>query len=335
MRLSIEELKGYCGLVRHENSCRNAAEASDAMISRFGWPTATRSKDIETAWKLLIGDIKTNENREEDVRKESPVKESKHADETSNDVPKESKNKESNTDNTSKKEQKNSAEPVINSSTVPVVLKPNAWDRKVLICEVDDPDFNIQGDSGAVGRISVDATSLSVDVKGRQYRGIIRPGPTIMLLNLAPPVGIQPTGPSYKETARVEVLTNEYCNLEFERDLLGTIMGRFEGDNSIRDDESEDYSTSKGGNSFSKNSNKKNNNTSSSSGGGGSNTAGKKKRKSSGSDDNDSEDDLFGENLNVSSKGGAPKISTITQRKRMSGGTKKKNTKKKITKTKK
>jgi hypothetical protein len=317
MRLSIEELKGYCGLVRHDNSSQSASEAAEALAFRFGWSTEARSADIATAWKLLLADIEPEEETTEvEVVKCEPkdIGKSESKEET-----KDKQNEEVNVEGKSTKE-KGSAEQVLCSSTVPVILKPNSWDKKVLICEVDDPDFSIQGDSGAVGRITVDAVSMSVDVKGRHYRGTIRPGPTIMLLNLAPPVGIgsQTTGPAYKETARVEVVTNEYCNLVFERDLLGSMMGRLEGDSSIRDDESEDFmNTSTKGN-------KKN-------GGGG--VSGKKRKSSGGDDDDDSEEDMGGDSMRASQSSKVPKISTITHRKRLGGS--KKTTKKKANKAKK
>ena len=52
------------------------------------------------------------------------------------------------------------------ASCIPIIIKNSSWDRKVLICEIVDDEFSILGDSGAVGRISVDPSSLLIDVKG-------------------------------------------------------------------------------------------------------------------------------------------------------------------------
>jgi hypothetical protein len=108
---------------------------------------------------------------------------------------------------------------------VPVIAKGNVWTKKVLLCQSDDKLLNFDGDSGAIGRITSNEDSLHFDLKGRQYEGKIVGGPTVMLLNLAPPVGQQ----NYKEVARAEVLTSEFCHLHFAKDVLGSIMGEFTG----------------------------------------------------------------------------------------------------------
>ena len=132
---------------------------------------------------------------------------------------------------------------------------------------------------------------------GRQYRGEIYSGPTVMLLNLAAPVGVSASSSSSQQTARVEVLTNEYCQLTFERDLLGSMMGLYSGsmasyDDNLYDEDDDDVP--------------------------------KKTKKRGHDDDNDHQ-----ENDEVGTKMKAPKISTVTNRTR----TAKKGTKKKATKT--
>jgi hypothetical protein len=64
---------------------------------------------------------------------------------------------------------------VFSAGTMPVIIKSNAWGKKVLLCEVNDSEFNVQGDSGAVGRISVDTNSVSIDIKGAAYASCVRP----------------------------------------------------------------------------------------------------------------------------------------------------------------
>ena len=134
---------------------------------------------------------------------------------------------------------------------------------------------------------------------GRQYRGEIYSGPTVMLLNLAAPVGVSASSSSSQQTARVEVLTNEYCQLTFERDLLGSMMGLYSGSMASYDDnqdgEDDDDDVPK-----------------------------KTKKRGNNDDDNDHQ-----ENDEVGTKMKAPKISTVTNRTR----TAKKGTKKKATKT--
>ena len=120
-----------------------------------------------------------------------------------------------------------------------------------------------------------------------------------MLLNLAPPVGQSATG-AYQQTARVEVLTNEYCQLTFERDLLGSMMGLYTGAMaSYDDDDNHDGNiTEKKG----------------------------KKRPS----DEDSDDDANDNDKGVAAtKSKAPKISNVTNRTRIvnKSGTRKKPTK--------
>lgn len=110
----------------------------------------------------------------------------------------------------------------ISSSSVPIVVKKDAWRKNMLVCQLDDPKLNLIGDSGAVGRINADNDSLVIDLKGRQYQGLLMSGPTVMLLNLAPPVGQKAP---VKEVARAEVVTNEFCHLHFTKDVLGSMMG--------------------------------------------------------------------------------------------------------------
>ena len=147
-KLTIGELSGYCGLVKDENGSQSAEDAAEALTARFGWSTTTRMLDIETAWMSLNSDadhINVNDASEA-ITMEIPSKI----------LPK------SAGENTVGK----MSEATKSASCIPIIIKNNSWDRKVLICEIVDDEFSILGDSGAVGRISVDPSSLFIDVKG-------------------------------------------------------------------------------------------------------------------------------------------------------------------------
>ena len=119
-----------------------------------------------------------------------------------------------------------------------------------------------------------------------------------MLLNLAPPVGQTLSGGTpYQQTARVEVLTNEFCQLIFERDLLGSMMGLYTGSMSSYDDNQDEIEGE--GNQ-------------------------KQNKKRSIDDDSDDNNDVID---GAAAKAKAPKISTITNRTRtVKKGSKKKST---------
>ena len=132
-----------------------------------------------------------------------------------------------------------SADHVISSNSVPVLIKKDAWRKSMMLCQLDDPKLSFVGDSGAIGRITADKSSLHLDLKGRQYEGFITAGPTVLLLNLAPPVGLKVPG---TEVARAEVVTNEFCHLNFTKDILGAIMGEYSGGLSRNADYSDEES---------------------------------------------------------------------------------------------
>jgi len=56
---------------------------------------------------------------------------------------------------------------------------------------------------------------------------------------LAPPVGLKVPG---KEVARAEMVTNEFCHLNFTRDILGCMMGEYSGGLSRNAEYSDDSS---------------------------------------------------------------------------------------------
>mgnify|MGYP000566089685 CR=1 FL=1 len=169
----------------------------------------------------------------------------------------------------------------VHETSIPIVLKKDAWKKDVLICQNHDASLNFTGDSGAVGRLTVVKNSesdsgdgdpaasgrgkLIVDLKGRQYSGQIMAGPIVMILNLTQPV-VSKAKPKPKKkdeegenedkskaevkedeedeekakamedtkkpgvVARVEVVTNEFCQLEFLQDMEAKLKGEYKGE---------------------------------------------------------------------------------------------------------
>jgi hypothetical protein len=116
----------------------------------------------------------------------------------------------------------------------PVTIKKEATSKKIMLCQVNDAKLSFSGDSGAVGRLTVDSEALKIDLKGRQYDGVIKAGPTVMLLNLAPPVAVSKVDKDGNKNAgvvpaRAEMITNEFVELTFTRDTLSGLMGAFSG----------------------------------------------------------------------------------------------------------
>ena len=192
-KLGVNDLLGYCGLVRHEDGCQSASEAASRLESRFGWPTSTRMDDIEAAWRNLVfgadgGDDEEEEEVEIIPAKSTPkttitkatsnggaaddevvVSDSRGNSKKATSAKKDDKEKKDEKDGkktSEKKTEKSASPPLFTAGSIPVIIKSNAWDKKILLCEVDDAEFNIAGDSGAVGRITVDTTDILIDVKG-------------------------------------------------------------------------------------------------------------------------------------------------------------------------
>jgi hypothetical protein len=146
-KLSFEELCGFCSLAKNEKGCENANEAAETLAILFGWKTASRISEIENAWNSINDSQEDAEEESEQQREDIKVE----------GIP---------TGKSGKDQGQKINEPFISSSSVPIIIRNNSWEKKVLLCEVDDPEFNMAGDSGAIGRISADPTSLLIDVKG-------------------------------------------------------------------------------------------------------------------------------------------------------------------------
>lgn len=256
-KLSHHDLLAYCELAHTKYYCKTLVDVSVFLEDRYGWQVESREADLEQAWDSLIA---------EDNKSDDELVITSHG------------NKETLVDQ--------------NSDDIPVIIKGSALSRPVLICQVDDDLLQFAGDSGAVGRIFCDPSTLRLDLKGRQYSGQLTAGPTLMVLNLAPPVGQSSSSKGSGLCARAEVITNEFCHLTFEKDLHGTLQGVYTGedaDNQFERDEETDSEEEQGPNKRKKSA-----------------SSGKKSKASTtGADD-----------------GGNPKISTITQRKRKSTGKK-------------
>ena len=139
--LSIEELKGYCGLVKEDDGCDDLQSALEALTSRFGWRSETREADLSTAWTEL-NLLESKKSKSSDTIE--------------------------NTDKSTSSKRDAVESSIMNEASIPVILKGNALSKKVLFCEINDAQFGIQGDSGAVGRISATSSSVFIDVKGRK-----------------------------------------------------------------------------------------------------------------------------------------------------------------------
>jgi hypothetical protein len=137
------------------------------------------------------------------------------------------------------------------ASSIPVVVKTNAWKKDVMVIQSVDEDINFKGDSGAVGRLTVEDGKMIMDIKGRQYSGKILSGPLVMVLNLTQSVAakVKKTNDEnvdkdddaskdksksktkeHQHVARVEMATNEFCELKFEQDMLSTLKGEYRGE---------------------------------------------------------------------------------------------------------
>ncbi|KAL7504144.1 hypothetical protein ACHAXN_001842 [Cyclotella atomus] len=70
----------------------------------------------------------------------------------------------------------------------------------------DDHQLDFHGQSGAVGRFEADGEGVTLDLKGFQYRGTIRPGPTAMVIAL-----------TRDNQFKIEAITDEFVTLDTER----------------------------------------------------------------------------------------------------------------------
>lgn len=123
-----------------------------------------------------------------------------------------------------------------------ISIKKDILTKSTLLCQINDPQLHLIGDIGAIGRLTTDETEkkIIIDLKGRQYGGQLYPGPTVMFLNISQSTSKSQLNNEIK-TMKVESITNEFCPLVFEKDLLADLKGNFSGEGieSLKDDESE------------------------------------------------------------------------------------------------
>ena len=169
----------------------------------------------------------------------------------------------------------------ITNSKVPIYIKRDCWKKDTLICESQDLEVSFVGDSGAVGRMTVEDNQMILDLKGQQFAGEIVAGPSIMILNLAAPVGGGGGGgkkksdegdnkdgddtttikdssnkedkeennnsnkDSKQQVAKCELYTNEFCRLEFKQDMLQSLRGEITGSGLLLENDDIDESGKK------------------------------------------------------------------------------------------
>ncbi|EJK46493.1 hypothetical protein THAOC_34834 [Thalassiosira oceanica] len=81
--------------------------------------------------------------------------------------------------------------------------KAPAKNECTLLVQMNDDKLDLHGQSGAVGRLEADERGVILDLKGYQYRGTIRPGPTAMVVAL-----------TREGKFKVESITDEFVTLD-------------------------------------------------------------------------------------------------------------------------
>ena len=81
--------------------------------------------------------------------------------------------------------------------------KAPAKNECTLLVQMNDDKLDLHGQSGAVGRLEADERGVILDLKGYQYRGTIRPGPTAMVVAL-----------TREGQFKVESITDEFVTLD-------------------------------------------------------------------------------------------------------------------------
>ena len=266
--LSAADLRLYLQLVKQECGCVDATEAAESLSARYGWECQSRLTDLAVAWDSLeetaggtagspssSSKVKTSPKKKRDEVEEAvvapPPKPSRRVirdDDDEDDEPPLIRASSSQPAPTSA-----APPPLVGalggsvvSNRLPIHIKASATSgagRNVLLCQVDDRELSFTGDSGAVGRLSVTSNTIDLDIKGRQYKGTLLPGPTVLLLNLTKPVGLAAQA-QHKPVARVEAICNEFCHLDFIK-LDGLYSGGEVGFQIDSDDEPEPLADSK------------------------------------------------------------------------------------------
>jgi hypothetical protein len=111
----------------------------------------------------------------------------------------------------------------------------------VLVCPEENFDFH--GHGGSVGRFEVNNDTLIMDLKGYQYQGNLKPGPTALVCAMHPSIG--------DNKMKVESITDEYVKLLKTGDAmaqLDAVIEKGEVDESFQFQEENVNSKSAGNN---------------------------------------------------------------------------------------
>lgn len=92
--------------------------------------------------------------------------------------------------------------------------KAPAKNECTLLVQMNDDTLDLHGQSGAVGRLEADERGVILDLKGYQYRGTIRPGPTAMVVAL-----------TREGQFKVESITDEFVTLDAQGAHVMDSMG--------------------------------------------------------------------------------------------------------------
>ncbi|GKY96444.1 hypothetical protein MPSEU_000603900 [Mayamaea pseudoterrestris] len=115
-----------------------------------------------------------------------------------------------------------SSAPTINLDERMDVVLANNWNASgecTMLIQIDPDDaadLELEGSQGVVGRIETDDEGVILDLKGKQYRGRIFPGPTAMVLSVSSKTDV----PQLK----VEAVTDEFVRLQ----TIGKSMDKFQ-----------------------------------------------------------------------------------------------------------
>mmetsp|Transcript_26687 Transcript_26687/g.77663 ORF Transcript_26687/g.77663 Transcript_26687/m.77663 type:complete len:269 (-) Transcript_26687:85-891(-) len=86
---------------------------------------------------------------------------------------------------------------------------------KGLLIHLHDHALDFQNDTGAIGRLSLKARRLTVDLKGQQYTATVMPSPTLMVVNMS------------STEAKAEMMLDEVCTLGDATDVVKSLSGNY------------------------------------------------------------------------------------------------------------
>jgi hypothetical protein len=132
---SYDHLIRYCLLARG-SGCQTIDEASQFLNGRYQWRTSQRELEFQTAWKQTCT---PSSDRLEEKEKEK-----------------------------SQQQENNCLIPNVEGKRVYISIKKDVFSKPSLLCQINDPQLQFMGDTGAIGRLSTDETNriVTVDLKG-------------------------------------------------------------------------------------------------------------------------------------------------------------------------